>query len=71
MTANYKNHKWDAFGKRCVRCGVTRTKHTAALLMAMVGSKDYYKYEQYYKYHTLEGQVTTTRPNCSDLISKK
>jgi hypothetical protein len=60
------NHKWNIQKDVCLRCGVVRERKTSKLLMAITDFPPYnhYLYEQYFLYHTLDGNVTTKRPDC-------
>lgn len=57
------NHKWK--DNICVHCGIKREMKTWKLLMAMVGSRDYYQYGRQY-YYTVNGvkKGTFKRPEC-------
>lgn len=56
-------HKWNK-DNECVKCGILRERTTIKTRMAIVGSRDYYKYETKYKYHIGDGKETLNRPTC-------
>ena len=56
------NHKWNEHDE-CKTCGITRFKKTTRLLMAIEGSKSYYKYTNGYVY-TDGYKEWTLRPEC-------
>lgn len=65
-----KRHSWKEKRKEgyktiqeCINCGCLRSRGTVKMLMAIVGSKDYYKYESVWKYTTLNG-TTIKAPKC-------
>lgn len=62
------NHKWrkDGFPQLCLRCGILRQRETFKLRMAIVGSRDYYKYETKMVYTDING-TTTERPDCTQM----
>lgn len=57
-----KNHKWQ--NNVCITCGLEREKRTVKTLMAMVGSRDIYKYEQKYFYSRPFKSGSFERPDC-------
>lgn len=64
------NHKWDDQDV-CVKCGCLRTRHTRKLLMAIVGNKNYYRYERIWIYSPALSQWQSKRPDCVMLNSDK
>ncbi len=55
------NHSW--INDKCIVCGISREMCTTKLRMAIVGSRDYYKYERKYKY-IVGSKETLARPDC-------
>lgn len=66
-------HKWNIHGDVCLRCGLVRIRRSRALLMAITDFPPYnhYRYEQYWEYNTIEGNLTHTRPECKKLNSEQ
>jgi hypothetical protein len=72
------NHKWK--DNVCVNCGIVRERKSWKLLMAQIGSKDYYKYGSGYYYGLPQDKVLVyglgfKRPDCdkekmNEIISK-
>ena len=56
------NHKWN--GNVCTKCGLVRKRKTFKLLMAIEGSKNYYKYETGYLYWGVNIPSRMDRPEC-------
>jgi hypothetical protein len=60
-----KRHKWrkGSFPQLCEKCGILRQRKTFALRMAIVGNKDYFKYETKMTYTDIN-KTTVKRPEC-------
>lgn len=65
-----KKHKWEnnkQENDKCGKCGILRKRKTFKLLMAIEGSKNYYKYETGYIYWDVNVPTTSIRPDCKPL----
>lgn len=61
-------HRWD--NNTCKKCGIVRYRYTVKLCMAIVGSKNYYKYDQIWRYILIDGKHVTERPNCIKILGE-
>lgn len=55
-------HKWQ--NNICIKCGVERQMTTFKQRMAIIGSKDIYRYWRAYVYTFFDGTQQSKRPEC-------
>lgn len=72
MVGQNTRHSWKEEQKEgykviqiCSKCGCLKNKGSIKLRMAIVGNKDYYKYESVWIYTTINGK-TTKAPPCQN-----